>query len=166
MADGISIRRATERDASVVARHRVTMFRDMGTLPPEQEAPLERAAEAYFRKAIPAGTYVGWLATPEGKPGEVVGGVGIQLREAIPRLRLDRQGVDPGPQGLIVNVYTEPAWRRRGIAERLMREILRFTRERGVNNVVLHASADGRPLYEKLGFRQTNEMRYEVSRED
>ena len=162
MSEGITVRRATEQDAPIVARHRAAMFRDMGTLPPEQDPPLEREAGAYFRQAIPAGSYIGWLASPDGRPNKVVAGAGIQLREMIPRLRLDRSGVDLGPQGLIVNVYTEPAWRRRGIAERLMREILRFTRERGIDNVVLHASAEGRSLYEKLGFRQTNEMRYEV----
>ncbi|HEX4633943.1 MAG TPA: GNAT family N-acetyltransferase [Gemmatimonadales bacterium] len=162
MAEGIAIRRAVEQDALTVAGHRVAMIRDMGILPAEQGPLLERAAETYLRRAIPAEIYVGWLATPEGRPGEVIAGAGIQLRESIPRLRLDRAAVDPGPQGLIVNVYTEPAWRRRGIAERLMGEILRFTREHGVDNVVLHASAEGRSLYEKLGFKQTNEMRYEA----
>lgn len=157
----ILLRLATEDDAAVVARHRVEMFRDMGSLPAEQGPPLQRAAEAYFRRAIPAGSYVGWLAAPAGRPSEIVAGAGIQLREAIPRLTLDRRAVDPGPQGLIVNVYAERQWRRRGIAELLMREILRFTKERGLRNVVLHASSEGRHLYEKLGFKQTNEMRYE-----
>jgi GNAT superfamily N-acetyltransferase len=162
MSEEIVVRPATEADAAVVARHRVAMFRDMGTLPAEQGPPLLTASEAYFRRAIPAGLYAGWLATPAGRPGEVVGGGGIQIREMIPRLRLDETAVDSGPQGLIVNVYTEPAWRRRGIGELLMREILAFTRRRGIHNVVLHASDDGRPLYEKLGFRPTNEMRYEA----
>lgn len=164
MAEGVRVRRATAGDAAVVARHRVWMFRDMGTLPAEQGPPLERAAEAYFRRAIPAETYVGWLATPEGRPQEIIGGAGLQIRESIPRLRLDRAGVDPGPQGLIVNVYTDQAWRRRGIAELLMGEILRYTRERGIDNVVLHASPQGRSVYEKLGFKQTNEMRFEPGR--
>ena len=161
MAEGIVVRLATEADAPVVARHRVAMFRDMGTLPAEQGPPLLAAAEPYFRRAIPEGTYVGWLAAPAGRPGDIVAGAGIQIREMIPRLRGDGRAIDSGPQGLIVNVYTEPAWRRRGIAELLMREILRFTRQRGIHNVVLHASDDGRALYEKLGFRQTNEMRLE-----
>jgi len=161
MAEGIVVRLATEADAPVVARHRVAMFRDMGTLPAEQGSPLAGASEPYFHRAIPAGLYVGWLAAPADRPGEVVGGAGIQIREMIPRLRLDRSAIDTGPQGLIVNVYTEPAWRRRGVAELLMREVLRFTRARGIDNVVLHASVEGRSLYEKLGFRQTNEMRYE-----
>lgn len=162
MSEGIAVRRVVEQDATVVARHRAAMFRDMGTLPAEQGPLLERAAAAYLRRAIPQGSYVGWLATPDGRPGEVVAGAGIQLRESIPRLRLDRSAVDHGPQGLIVNVFTEPRWRRRGIAELLMREVLRFVKQRGIDNVVLHASAQGRPLYEKLGFRQTNEMRYEA----
>lgn len=161
MAEGIVVRLATEADAPVVARHRVSMFRDMGTLPAEQGPSLLKAAEPYFRRAIPAGLYVGWLGTPAGRPGEVVGGAGIQIREMIPRLRGDGAAIDSGPQGLIVNVYTEPAWRRRGIGELLMREVLAFTHARGIHNVVLHASAEGRALYERLGFRQTNEMRYE-----
>jgi hypothetical protein len=41
-----------------------------------------------------------------------------------------------------------------------MRHVLAWCRTRGLVRVVLHASASGRPLYEKLGFVATNEMRY------
>ena len=64
-----------------------------------------------------------------------------------------------GQQALIVNVYTEPEWRRRGYARQLLETIVAWCRERGVNSVVLHASDDGRALYEKLGFFSTSEMR-------
>ena len=43
----------------------------------------------------------------------------------------------------------------------MMREVLRWCRGNGIESVVLHASGDGRPLYRKLGFMPTNEMRYE-----
>jgi GNAT superfamily N-acetyltransferase len=46
------------------------------------------------------------------------------------------------------------------VAELLMRHLLEWSRVRGLVRVVLHASASGRPLYEKLGFVATNEMRY------
>lgn len=157
----IDIRLATTADAAVIARHRVEMFRDMGKMPDAQAAPLAAAAERYFLRAIPTETYVGWLASPAAHLGEVIGGAGVQVRDTLPRLYLDQTGVDLGPQGLIVNVYTERHWRRKGVAERLMQEVLRWTGARGIHNVVLHASAEGQPLYEKLGFRQTNEMRYE-----
>lgn len=69
-----------------------------------------------------------------------------------------------GPQGLILNVYTEPAWRRRGLAVLLMQRVLDWAAANGVKSLVLHASNDGRPLYEKLGFTATNEMRYAGNR--
>ena len=64
-----------------------------------------------------------------------------------------------GRQGVIVNVFTEPEWRRRGIAKRLIKEIIVWSREQNLDDLVLHASADGRTLYEQLGFLITNEMR-------
>ena len=42
-----------------------------------------------------------------------------------------------------------------------LRELLRSCRGNGIESVVLHASGEGRPLYEKLGFTPTNEMRYD-----
>jgi hypothetical protein len=40
-----------------------------------------------------------------------------------------------------------------------MDEVLAWTRSKGIETVVLHASDDGRQLYESLGFLPTNEMR-------
>jgi GNAT superfamily N-acetyltransferase len=62
-------------------------------------------------------------------------------------------------QGLIVNVFNEPDWRRRGIAKLLMKEIIAWSREQTLDDLVLHASDGGRRLYEQLGFVLTNEMR-------
>lgn len=74
----------------------------------------------------------------------------------IPRLEL-------GPEAIVLNVYVQPAWRRRGIAETLMREVLQSLAARGVRRVVLHASDEGRRLYERLGFVPTNEMQLSAS---
>ena len=58
-----------------------------------------------------------------------------------------------------MNVYTEPAHRRRGLSRRLMSELIAWCRAHGITRITLHASTDGRPLYEGLGFTPTNEMR-------
>jgi len=63
-------------------------------------------------------------------------------------------------QGVVLNVYTEPTWRRRGLAALLMQHVLEWAEANKVKTLVLHASGDARPLYEKLGFVPTNEMRY------
>jgi len=155
------IRRATAADAGVLARHRAEMFRDMGELPASVYDTLIDAARAYLTQAITDGRYVGWVAELDAGSREVVGGAGLQLRELLPRPDVARERLVRGPQGLIVNVYTERAWRRKGVADALMRELLQWCRGNGIESVVLHASDEGRPLYEKLGFRPTNEMRYD-----
>ena len=156
-----AIRPAAAADAAVLAHHRAGMFRDMGELPDDLYDTLEEAAAAYFARAIPEGRYVAWVAYARDRPNEIVGGAVLHLREFLLRPDLTHTRILRGPQGLIMNVFTERAWRRRGVAEALMRELLAWCREHGVESVVLHASSEGRTLYEKLGFRPTNEMRYD-----
>ena len=55
-------------------------------------------------------------------------------------------------------MYTEPEHRRRGLARMIMMALLELCRESGWAVVHLHASSDGRPLYESLGFQAANEM--------
>jgi len=135
----------------------------MGELPDGLYATLIDAARAYITQAITDGRYVGWVAELQAGSGEVVGGAGLQLRELLPRPSVAHQRLVRGPQGLVVNVYTERAWRRRGVADALMRELLQWCRGNGIESIVLHASGEGRPLYQKLGFTPTNEMRYDGS---
>ncbi|HET7232856.1 MAG TPA: GNAT family N-acetyltransferase [Longimicrobium sp.] len=159
-AAAFAVRRATEADAEVLAHHRAAMFRDMGSLRPKLYDALRNAARPWFAEAIPAGEYIAFVALADGAPDEIVAGAGVQMRRQIPRPTADGARVESRPQALVVNVYTEPAWRRRGLAALLMEHVLAWAREQGVGGVVLHASAEGRPLYEHLGFVATNEMRY------
>ncbi|MCZ2098891.1 MAG: GNAT family N-acetyltransferase [Anaerolineae bacterium] len=106
----------------------------------------------WLAERIENGTYHGWLAVDS--DGQVIGGAGLWLYDWIP------SPLAPQPaRGYILNVYTEPGQRRQGIARRLVEEILTYCRARGLKFVLLHASEQGRPIYEGLGFEQTNEMR-------
>jgi ribosomal protein S18 acetylase RimI-like enzyme len=155
------VREATATDIHVLARHRAAMFRDMGRLPPDGEAALVRATADYFRDALPRGEYLGWVAQAS-STDEPIGGAGAQLRPILPRPGSAGAGLELGPEAIVLNVYVEPAWRRRGVGEALMRSVLDTLSTRGIRRVVLHASDDGRRLYERLGFVRTNEMRLET----
>jgi GNAT superfamily N-acetyltransferase len=50
-------------------------------------------------------------------------------------------------------VLTDPAYRGRGFARRIMEHSLEYLRGRGVRWIKLDATDMGRPLYERLGFR-------------
>ena len=62
-------------------------------------------------------------------------------------------------RAMILNLYVEREYRRRGVAHELMMRMIAWCRDNGFSSVALHASEDGRALYERLGFRPTNEMR-------
>jgi GNAT superfamily N-acetyltransferase len=136
------------------------MFRDIGSLQPIIEAPLRDAAAAHIREAMAAGEYVAWLAHPVAEPQRIVGGAGVQLRRLLPRPEEGATRVLMGREGIVLNVYVEHDYRRRGVARRLMETIMSWTARTDIVRLVLHASDEGRPLYERMGFKPTNEMRY------
>ena len=151
-------RRARVEDAPVIARHRAAMFSDMGDVSGDEAARLESASFVHMRQMMAEQRYLGWLAE---RQGEVVAGCGLIISQLLPR----PGAINGGAQALIVNVYCEPEHRRRGLARALMAAMLEWCKRERIAKVVLHASRDGRPLYESLGFVQTNEMRWQGSEE-
>lgn len=136
------------------------MFRDMGALDVASESALASASASYFIAAVPRGEYVAWLIHTARDEQDVIAGGGVQIRTLLPRPDSDRQRLLLGREALVLNVYVEPAWRRRGLARHMMEAVLDWARSAGIVRVVLHASGDGRPLYESMGFVPTSEMRF------
>ena len=146
------IRTATLDDCDTIIAHRRAMFSEMGH---RDEAALDAMTHFFrpwLRRKMEAREYLTWLAiAPD---GAVAGGTGLWLMDWAPHM------IGPGtPRGNILNVYTAPQFRRQGIARRLVTEILNWCRANRIHTVILHASQDGRSLYEALGFQPTNEMR-------
>lgn len=155
----LSIRRATLADVAVVAHHRVAMFTDMGLVrTAELSRTLREASLAALSAELAADTYVGWLAITDS--GQVVAGAGVHVKPQLPRISEDGARLVTGSIPLVVNVYTEHAWRKQGVARALMAAVLEWASNANFDRVVLHASDDGRPLYDSLGFVATNEMRW------
>lgn len=156
------IRLATSADASIISWHRARMWQDMGDLPAELFEALRARAEDQFGSLLRSGDYVGWLAASAATPDSIVAGAGVLLRDSLPSPRKAggrTVGITTGKLGLLINVFTEPEWRRRGLAALLMRRIIDWSREQRLDRLTLHASPAGRALYEKMGFIATNEMR-------
>ena len=157
---GFQIRRATTADSATLARHRVAMFRDMGKLDPKLAPELIERCRQRFEQVVPAGEYLAWVVYPTNDPKTIVCGGGVQLRPLYPRADVDGRKILDGPEGIVLNVYCEPQYRRRGLARMLMHTIVEWSKTSGIVRLVLHASDEGRPLYASMGFEPTNEMRY------
>jgi len=150
-----TVRPATIVDIPHIVGHRAEMFREM-EIPAEFE-DMTAATELWLRHALPAKTYLGWVAVT-GK-GDVVGGSGLIV---IPW--------PPGPItmdprcGFVFNVYTQPQHRQQGLARRMMNTMHDYCRVEGIERVVLNASTFGKPLYEAMGYVVANEpmMRFRL----
>ncbi len=154
---GYRIRRARADEFHIIAGHRAAMFRDMGLLSEEEAVLLSNASEPWIAGLLANEAYIGWLAEHE---NAVVAGAGIWLRESGPVPGCYRVG----RWAHVVNVYTKPDHRRRGLARSLMNELLNWCASHEVDQITLTASDEGRPLYESLGFAQAADMKLPAPR--
>ena len=150
------IRPATARDAELLVRHRQEMWTAIGTFP---KAEMTRAGPRYrwwMTRERRAQRFFGFVA--ESGTGEIAGSGAVWLQASQPRPgRLARLQTP-----YIMSMYTEPAFRRRGVGSSLVRHMLSWARRRGFARVTLHASRFGRPVYERIGFEASNEMRFDL----
>lgn len=150
----IFIRPASTEDCELIAFHRKAMFEDMGEAQPQYSEQARREFAAWLQPRIASGEYTGLLAC-EGE--RVLAGLGIWWIEWPPGPGAVQDGITL--RAYIMNVYTFPEYRGRGLASSLMRAALDACRQRGVRRITLHASDQGRPIYEGFGFSATNEMK-------
>jgi GNAT superfamily N-acetyltransferase len=148
----IPIRPAHHGDLMHIVHHRRAMFEEMGYRDHAVLDQVDQSSREYFGEALRTGAYKAWLA--EDPSGRVLAGGGIVIADwpGYP-------GESLAKRAWILNMYTEPEARRRGIAKKLLEAIIDWCRTAGFRTVSLHASPAGRPLYEFAGFQQTNEMR-------
>jgi GNAT superfamily N-acetyltransferase len=147
---------ATPGDVEILVHHRRAMFSDMGYSDRAELDAMCAAFRPWLAARMANGEYRAWLGrTPEGR---TAGGLGLWLMDWPPHMI-----GGSARRGNILNVYTEAAFRRQGIARRLMETALEWCRSEGLSVVILHASAEGRVLYESMGFASTNEMRISLA---
>ena len=82
----------------------------------------------------------------------VVGCATLSFVETLPTL-----SHPTGKRSHLFGVYVKPTYRRQGIASQMMKMLITEARGRGVTEITLASTDDGRPLYEKLGFAPSDE---------
>lgn len=94
----------------------------------------------------------------EGPDGRIAGSGAIWLQPQQPRPGRLMVGRLP----YVLSMYTEPDARGRGVASRLVGRMVRWAAARGYPRIFLHASSMGRPVYERIGFTEGNELRLDL----
>lgn len=143
----ITFRVATADDVDALAQMRWQMETERH---PEHPATAEAytaylaAARRDIRAEIERGAHIPFVAEVEGRVVACAILIWWTMLPSLTELHRTR--------GYVSSVYTEPAWRRHGVARRLMELLMARAREMGMRRLILWASDMGRPLYLDLGF--------------
>jgi GNAT superfamily N-acetyltransferase len=145
----LSIRRAGNADIEALTALRVALLREIGKIKDaEEERRLYTLTRSYLSRALPAGKLLAWVAEAD---RQIVATGALVFLEKPPSPENSS-----GLEGHILNMYTLPAWRGRGLAGTILRHMIDYTqRETGARRLWLRATAAGRPLYERVGFVNT-----------
>jgi GNAT superfamily N-acetyltransferase len=140
------IRRATSADLDGLLSLRLALMRETGKVHgAADEQTLYELTRAYLHATIPQGRCLVWVGEEE---GQLVATGGLVFLEGPPS-----HENPSGLEGYIFNMYTHPAWRGRGLAHAILRQIIIYAREETpARRLWLRATAAGRPLYEGEGF--------------
>ncbi|KAJ3327306.1 hypothetical protein HDU93_002046 [Gonapodya sp. JEL0774] len=155
-SDGISFRRAQDADHPIVAHNFLLMWRDMGVEEIISD-DCEAQALSFFKSARETLAVQPFVAFDPS--GEIVGSAVAQLYEGFyPPIFNPKKH----REGWIWAVYVKPEFRRRKIADNLVRLCCAYLKEVGCTTALLNASHEGRHVYEKIGFKSWDMMELEL----
>lgn len=147
---GLQVRQLVLHDLELICRHREAMFLEAGGDPAALRV-MTKHFRPWLRVRLEDGRYYGFMVMDEGSPAA---GIGLMSIDWPPHPAHPTQD----QRGYVLNVFVEPAYRRRGLATALMKLAEAEFARRGLGFAVLHATEVGRPVYQALGWAATREM--------
>jgi GNAT superfamily N-acetyltransferase len=141
------LRKATLNDIEVLIDFRVIFLKEIQDPPPAEEMDLFRKSlKEFFLNKMKSHEFIAWLAESD---NEIIATSGLSFLEKPPHF-INKTG----KFAYIMNMYTKPEWRRKGIGAAFLEKLFEEIKKKGIQLVSLHATPSGRPLYEKYGFRE------------
>ena len=143
------LRKATLDDIELLIQLRIDyLIEDRGNLSPEEEAAVKKQLKTYFAKHISDNTFIGIIAEVDNK---IVSTAYLAISE-----KPANPAFITGITGTLLNVLTYPEYRKKGIATKVINKVIDEARGVGVSRIDLSATADGKYLYEQMGFIESS----------
>lgn len=148
----IEYKRLTEKELDNFIDKRIHQLREEGA---KEEIDLVPALKDYYQRHMAEGTFVSWIALDG---NTMIGTSGMSFVEKPPYF-----GCPSGKIGLLSSMYTDPDYRRKGIAKELLSRVIKDAKEYGCGTIQITASEMGVKLYTDFGFvHNENFMHYKL----
>ena len=148
-------KRATIEDIDMLTETRIEVLKAANKLSDDVDmSEVKEQSYHYYKKSLCDGTHIAYLVFDESR---FVGAGGVSFYQVMPTYHNPS-----GYKAYIMNMYTDPEYRRMGIAYKTLDMLISDTKNKGITSISLEATDMGRPLYEKYGFiKMMDEMKLE-----
>ena len=148
----MTYQKLTEDKIDTFIQMRINQLREEGAT---EDIDIVPTLKDYYARHMADGTFVSWIALDGDK---IVGTSGMSFVEKPPYF-----GCPSGRIGLLSSMFTDPAYRRKGIARELLSRVVEEARAYGCGTVQITASDMGVLLYTSFGFvKNSNFMQYKL----
>ncbi|MBQ6786710.1 MAG: GNAT family N-acetyltransferase [Lachnospiraceae bacterium] len=146
----LTYKKATIKDIDILTETRIIVLRAANQLSDDVDmSEVREQSYEYYKRALSKDTHVAYLVLDE---EEFVGAGGVSFFEVMPTYHNPT-----GKKAYIMNMYTQPEYRRQGIAYKTLNLLVAEAKARGITAISLEATQVGRGLYEKYGFIGMND---------
>jgi GNAT superfamily N-acetyltransferase len=143
-------KKATIDDVDMLTETRIEVLRTANKLSTDIDmSEVKKQSYDYYKKVLSNNTHIAYLVFDR---DVFIGAGGVSFFQVMPTYHNPS-----GNKAYIMNMYTNPKYRRKGIAYHTLEMLVKDARDRGVTAISLEATDMGRPLYEKYGFVKMND---------
>lgn len=146
----LNYKKATIDDLEMLVETRISVLRAANKLSDQVDmAEVKKQSYEYYQKALSDNTHIAYLVFD----GEIwIGAGGVSFFRVMPTYHNPT-----GKKAYIMNMYTKPEYRRKGIAYKTLDLLVAESKRNGISEILLEATDMGKPLYEKYGFVKMND---------
>lgn len=145
----IIFREATKDDIKILAKLRVEFLQEVEE--PSLDEPsslLNTSIFQHFTEKMQKNEFISWFAIEN---GEIIATSGVSYLEVPPSF-----GNISGKEAYIMNMYTKPSFRTKGIGTKLLDIIIDEIKKKGIKKIRLHTTEIGKHVYLRKGFKDSN----------
>lgn len=140
------LRLATKDDIQQIVELRIKFIKEIRIdAPTDKMDEYREVMSNYLKKEMSSGNFIAWLAVANNEIIATSGLITIQRQPQLWNMT--------GQEVYIMNMYTKPEWRRKGIGTAILEKLIEEARNRCIEAIKLHATPMGKTLYEKRGFK-------------